>query len=111
MDIESLKNSFVLNLNFTGYLSKVLLFLITFPTNKTRFFLNLVAFLYKLPFLLMKTSSRCLGQDEHVCFGHTSSEDIFKMSSRRLDQDEYIRVSHTSSRCLQDVFKRFSRRL
>ena len=31
------------------------------------------------------------------------------MSSKRLDQDQCIRLGHTSSRCLQDVFKTFSR--
>ena len=49
MDIESLEISFVLNSNFTGYLSKVLLFLITFPSSKTKFFLILPVCLYKCP--------------------------------------------------------------
>ena len=34
-----------------------------------------------------------------------------KTSSRRFDQDQYIRFGHTPSRCLQNVFKTFSRRL
>ena len=54
---------------------------------------------------------RRLDQDEHIWLTRTSSEDIFRKSSWRLDQDQYIRLGHTSSRCLQDVFKTFSRRL
>ena len=50
-------------------------------------------------FVLMKTSSRRLDQDEYVRLSLTSSEDVFKTSSRRL--------AKTSSRHLQDVFKTF----
>ena len=49
-----------------------------------------------------KTSSRCLGQDQHICLGNTSSrrfQDVFKTSSTRLVK--------TSSRLLQDIFKAF----
>ena len=56
-------------------------------------------------FVLMKTSSRRLDEDEYILINHTSSEDVFKTSSRRLGQDQYIRLVHTSSRRLQDVFK------
>ena len=62
-------------------------------------------------FVLMKTSSRRLDQDEYIRLTHTSSEDVFKTSSRRLDQGQYIRLDHTSSRRLQDIFKASSRRL
>ena len=62
-------------------------------------------------FVLMKTSSRRLDQDEYIRLTHTSSEDVFKTSSRRLDQGQYIRLDHTSSRRLQDIFKTSSRRL
>ena len=56
-------------------------------------------------FVLMKTSSRRLDEDEYVLINHTSSEDVFKTSSRRLGQDQYIRLGYTSSRRFQDVFK------
>ena len=62
-------------------------------------------------FVLMKTSSRRLDQDEYIRLTHTSAEDVFKTSSRRLDQGQYIRLDHTSSRCLKDIFKASSRRL
>ena len=60
----------------------------------------------KQTFVLMKTSSRRLDQDEYIRLGHTSSRrlhNVFKKSSRR--------PSKTSSRYLQDVFKTSSRRL
>ena len=41
----------------------------------------------------------------------TSSEDVFKTSSRCVGQDQYIRLGHTSSRLLQDVLKTSSKRL
>ena len=56
-------------------------------------------------FVLMKKSSRRLGQDQYVRLSLTSSEDVFKTSPRRLGQNQYICLSHTSSRRLQDVFK------
>ena len=62
-------------------------------------------------FVLMKTSSRRLDEDEYILINHKSSEDVFKTSSRRLGQDQCIRLVHTSSRRLQDVFKTSSRRL
>ena len=62
-------------------------------------------------FVLMKTSSRRLDQDEYARLSLTSSEDVFKTSSRCLGQDQYIRLGYTSSRRLQDVFKTSSRRL
>ena len=61
-------------------------------------------------FVLMKTSWRRLEEDVHLR--------LQMMSSR--DQDECIRIGHaflkfglvnTSWRCLEDVFKTFSRRL
>ena len=76
-------------------------------------------------FVLMKTSSRRLDEDEYILINHTSSrrlqdvlvktnifilsirlQDVFKTFLRRL-QD----VFKTSSRHLQDVFKMSSRRL
>ena len=54
-------------------------------------------------FVLMKTSSRRLNEDEYILINHTSSEDVYKMSSRRFCQDQYIRLVHTSLRRLQDV--------
>ena len=57
-------------------------------------------------FVLMKTSSRLLDEDEYILITHTSSEDVFKTFSRRL-QD----VFKTCSRRLQNVFKTSSRRL
>ena len=66
-------------------------------------------------FVLMKTSSRRLDQDEYVRLSLTSSEDVFKTSSKRL-QDLFKASSRrlqdvlkTSSRCLRDVFKTSSR--
>ena len=49
---------------------------------------------------------RRLDQDEYVCLGLTSSEDVFKTSSRHLGQGQYIRLGHTSSRHFQDVLPR-----
>ena len=46
-----------------------------------------------------------MDQDEYICLGHTSSENVFKTSSRSLDQGKYVFLSQTSSRRLQDVFK------
>ena len=81
----------------------------------------------KQTFVLMKTSSRRLDQDEYIRLSQTSSEDIFKTSwswsiysswpyaslqdvfktpSRRLQG-----VFKTSSRHLDDVFKTSSKRL
>ena len=57
-------------------------------------------------FVLMKTSSRRLDEDEYIPINHTSSEDVFKTSSRRLGQDQYIRPVHTSSRRFQDVLQK-----
>ena len=62
---------------------------------------------------------RRLDQEEYVRLTLKSSEDVFKMSSRCLGRDQYIRLGHTSSRRLQDVlqkrlqdiFKTSSRRL
>ena len=51
-------------------------------------------------FVLMKTSSRRLDEDEYILITHTSSEDVFKTFSRHL-QD----VFKTSSRRLQNVFE------
>ena len=84
-------------------------------------------------FVLMKTSSRRLGQDQYICLGYTSSrhlqdvllrrlQNVFKTSSRRLAktspkrfQDVFKtsckKVSKTSSRHLQDVSKTSSKRL
>ena len=70
-------------------------------------------------FVLMKTSSRRLDEDEYILINHTSSENVYKMFSIRLGQDQYIRLVHTSLRSLaitslrhlQDVFKTSSRRL
>ena len=64
---------------------------------------------------VLKTSSRCLHQDEYIALIIR----LWKTTSRRLDQDQYIRLGHTSSRPLhdvfktsyQDVFKTFSRNL
>ena len=56
--------------------------------------------------VLMKTSSRCLDQDEYIRLSHTYSEDVFRTSSRRLDQDQYIRLGHASSRRLQEVLQK-----
>ena len=54
-------------------------------------------------FVLMKTSSRRLDEDEYIRLTHTSS--------RGLHQDQHIRLGHSSSRRLQDVFKTSSRHL
>ena len=70
-------------------------------------------------FVLMKTSSRRLDEDEYILINHTSSENVYKMFSIRLGQDQYIRLVHTSLRSLaitslshlQDVFNTSSRRL
>ena len=62
-------------------------------------------------FVLMKTSSRRLDQDEYVRLSLTPSEDVLKTSWRRLGQGQYIRLGYTSSRPLRDVFKTSSRRL
>ena len=54
-------------------------------------------------FVLMKTSSRRLDQEQYIRLGYTSSkrlQDLFKTSSRRFED-----VFKTSSRCLQNVFK------
>ena len=56
---------------------------------------------------LQKASSRCLDQDENIHLTHTCSEELFKTSSRRLNEDQIIVLVIR----LQDVFKRFSRRL
>ena len=58
---------------------------------------------------VLKTSSRCLDQDEYIRPSHTSSEGVLKTSSSRLDQDQYIGLGHASSRRLQGVFKTFCR--
>ena len=58
---------------------------------------------------LQKTSSRRLGQDQYLRFGHTSSrrlQDVLKTSSKLL-QD----IFKTSSRRFEDVFNTSSRRL
>ena len=60
---------------------------------------------------VFKTSSRRLDQDKHICHSHTSSEDVFKTSSRRFGQDQCGCLGHRFSRCLQDVFKTYSRHL
>ena len=65
----------------------------------------------------MKTSSRCLDQDQHIRLGHTSSrrlQDVFKTSSRRLAKtsSRHLQdVFKTFWKCFQDVFKTFSRHL
>ena len=62
--------------------------------------------IYQQTFVLMKTSSRCLDQDQYNRLGDTSSrrlQDVFKTSSRR--------PAKACSRHLQDVFKTCSRRL
>ena len=70
-------------------------------------------------FVLMKTSSRRLDQDEYIHLTHRSSEDVFKTSWSRpiYSSWSYVfktslrRLAKTSSRHLEDVFKTFSRRL
>ena len=62
-------------------------------------------------FVLMKTSSRRLYQDEYVHLSLTSFKDVFKTLWRRLGQDQYIRLGHMSSRRLQDVLKTSLKRL
>ena len=60
-----------------------------------------VRLLSQQTFVLMKTSSRRLDQDEYSLLTHTPSEDVFKTSSWRF-QD-------VLQKCLQDIFKRSSR--
>ena len=65
--------------------------------------------IFALALRLQKTSSRRLGQDQYICFGHMSSrrlQDVFKTFLKRLQN-----VFKASSRRLQDVFKVSSRRL
>ena len=77
--------------------------------------------MFALALGLQKTSSRCLGQNEHIRLGHTSSrrlqdifktscQDVFKMSSKCL-QDVLKNFFKRSSRRLQDVLKTSSRHL
>ena len=66
-------------------------------------------------FVLMKTSSRRLDQDEYIRLSQTSSEDIFKTSWSRSIYSSWPYASlqdvfKTPSRRLQDVFKTSSRR-
>ena len=56
-------------------------------------------------FVLMKTSSRRLDEDEYILINHTSSEDVFKTSWSRPIYLSWLYVFKTSSRCFQDVFK------
>ena len=69
--------------------------------------------MFALALRLQKMSSRHLGQDQYIRFGHTSSrrfqdvfktscKNVFKTSSRRLQG-----VLKTSSRHLQDVLQRY----
>ena len=74
-------------------------------------------------FVLMKTSSRRLGQDQYIRLGYTASrrlqdvlprrlQDVFNTSSRRLANRSSRRlqdVLKTSSKRLQDIFKTSSR--
>ena len=60
---------------------------------------------------ILKTSSRCLNQNEYIHFTHTSSKDVFKTSWSRPIYSLWSYVFKTSSRCLQDLFKTSSRRL
>ena len=55
-------------------------------------------------FVLMKTSSRCLDQDEYVRLSLTSSEDVFKTSWSRPIYSSWLYV-------LREVLKMSSRRL
>ena len=77
--------------------------------------------MFALALGLQKTSSRCLGQNEYIRLGHTSSrrlqdifktscQDVFKMSSKCL-QDVLKNFFKRSSRRLQDVLKTSSRHL
>ena len=73
-------------------------------------------------FVLMKTSSRRLDQDEYVRLSFTSSEDVFKTSWSRpiysswqyvfkASSRRFQDIFKTSSRCFQDLFKTSSKRL
>ena len=66
---------------------------------------NVVRSYRQQTFVLMKTTSRRLDQDEYIHLSHTSSEDVSKTSSRRLGQDQYISLGHTPSRHLPDLLK------
>ena len=57
-------------------------------------------------FVLMKTSSRRLDQDEYVRLSFTSSEDVFKTSWSRPIYSSWPYVFKTSSRRLQDMSSR-----
>ena len=59
-------------------------------------------------FVLMKTSSRRLNQDEYVRLSLTSSEDVFKTSWSRPIYSSWLYVFKTSCK---NVFKTSSRRL
>ena len=60
-------------------------------------------------FVLMKTSSRRLDEDEYILINHTSSEDVFKTSWSRPIYSSWLYIFKTSSRRFQDVFKTSSR--
>ena len=63
---------------------------------------NVVRSYRQQTFVLMKTTSRRLDQDEYIHLSHTSSEDVFKTSSRRLPE--------VLQKRLQDIFKMSSKR-
>ena len=54
---------------------------------------------------VLKTSLRCLDQDEYVRLSLTSSEDVFKTTSSRPIYSSWPYIFKTSSRRFQDVFK------
>ena len=59
---------------------------------------------------LQKTSSRRLGQEQYICFGHTSSrrfQDVLKIPC----QDAFKRFSKLLQTSWKNVFKTSSRRL
>ena len=57
-------------------------------------------------FVLMKTSSRRLDEDEYILINHTSSEDVFKTSWSRPIYSSCPYVFKTFSRRLQDVLQK-----
>ena len=55
-------------------------------------------------FVLTKTSSRRLDQDEYICLSHTSSEYIFRTSCKSVFK-HFQNIFKTFWRCLQEIFK------
>ena len=64
-----------------------------------------VSIITQQTFVLMKTSSKRLDQDEYIPFTDASSEDVFKMSWSRPIYSSWSYVFKTFSRLLQDVFR------